>query len=177
MSLITTGVFKDSSLVFVYPCLHVLQQHRKSLKHHVFVNAFLLYIIINHQWFWSYFWLVSNRSEMPLQRKQVKVSSKENCNAFCSMKIFRLSRGNPVILTGIHSIWNFALDQMIAPSIFRNWFDLVIQIRHVDQQKSARFDNFSEIWAWCNATLLTDNWPFLPQLFYNVTASVPMMQL
>ncbi len=71
---------------------------------------------------------------MPLQRKQVKVSGKENCNAFCSMKIFRLSRGNPLILTGIHSIWNFALDQKIAPSIFRNWFDLVIQIRHVDQQ-------------------------------------------
>lgn len=62
---------------------------------------------------------------MPLQREQVKVSGKENRNAFCSKKIFKLSRGNPVILTGIHAIGNFVLDQKIAPSIFRNWFDLV----------------------------------------------------
>ncbi len=74
---------------------------------------------------------------MPLQREQVKVSGKENSNAICSMKIFRLRHGNPVVLTGIHSIWNFALDPKITPSIFRNWFDLVTQIRHVVQQKSA----------------------------------------
>ncbi len=84
---------------------------------------------------------------MPLQREQVKVSGKENSNAFCSMKIFRLSRGNPVVLTGIHSIWNFALDPKITPSIFRNWFDLVTDSPRCPTKICGCFKNVGVIWT------------------------------
>lgn len=65
----------------------------KPLRHHM--NAFLLYVIINHHWFGSDLWFVSYRSEMPLQREEVKVSGNFFFCCFffnksCSNRMLRL---------------------------------------------------------------------------------------